>query len=153
MDARKFVGSLLVVTCFTVLLSNCGDSDNPVPVQTRSEAGFSEIEPISFSFQQEGLRTLNYTSSRARLFYSFQPAESDARNKPLFVLLNGGPGCATTTNFFSMNTATYTLDKERTGGEPCKKNPYSWTQLGNLLYIDAPNTDFPTMSLRTLQSC
>ncbi len=107
-----------------------------------SQAGFYEIEPIDFSFQQKGSPVLKLTSSRARILYSFFPADDDPESKPLFVIFSGGPGCATCTNIFSMNTAPHTLVSERTGGAPCSENPFSWTQMGNLLYIDAPNTGF-----------
>ena len=41
-----------------------------------------------------------------------------------------------------MNTAPYTLDKQRTGVGLYAVNPYRWSTMGNLLYIDAPNTGF-----------
>ena len=65
----------------------------------------------------------------------------------MFVFLNGGPGCATSTNLFAMNTAPYTLDRAivKSPDEIFAKNKYSWTNMGNLLYIDAPNTGFSYM--------
>lgn len=107
-----------------------------------SEAGFIEIEPISYSINQDDKTSLALKSSGARIWYSFHAANNIPEEKPLFVFLNGGPGAATSTNLFSLNTAPCTLDKDRTEGAPFKLNPYSWTQLGNLLYIDAPNTGF-----------
>jgi hypothetical protein len=108
----------------------------------RNEAGFYEIEPISYSINQNDKASLALKSSGARIWYSFHAANINPEAKPLFVFLNGGPGAATSTNLFSLNTAPYTLDKDRTGGAPLKLNPHSWTLLGNLLYIDAPNTGF-----------
>jgi hypothetical protein len=107
-----------------------------------SQAGFYDIEPVDFSFQQKGLRTLKLRSSRARMMYSFFPADSDPGEKPLFVIFSGGPGASTYSNIFAMNTAPYTLAYGYTDGKPFKTNPYSWSKLGNLLYIDAPNTGF-----------
>ncbi len=123
-----------------ILLSACSGSSNPPSLSAK--AGFYEIEPVNFSFQQTGLPTLSYTSSRARIMYSFSPANVDPETKPLFVFFNGGPGCATCTGLLSLNTGPYTLDKTRTEGAYYKANPYSFTQLGNLLYLDAPNTGF-----------
>jgi len=135
-----------ILVAITFLLAACSGSGGnggwyPVPI-LKSEAGYIEIEPISFSLQQQGLDTYTDTSSTARVLYSFHPAKRDPAAKPLFVFLNGGPGCATTTNLFSMNTAPYTLDRERTGGNAYAANPYSWAVMGNLLYIDAPDTGF-----------
>lgn len=138
MNCTRFIHLCLI--SLYLLLAACSSSDSSAPLT--SEAGYIEIEPISFSLQQQGLDTYNDTSSTARILYSFHPANQDPAGKPLFVFLNGGPGCATTTNLFSMNTAPYTLDKLRTNGNPYAANPYSWTALGNLLYIDAPNTGF-----------
>lgn len=131
--------NLFVAVVITLFLAACSGSDT---VSLQSEAGYIEIEPISFSLQQPGRDTYSDTSSTSRILYSFHPASLDSAHKPLFVFLNGGPGCATTTNLFSMNTAPYTLDRLRTNGNPYAANPYSWTVLGNLLYIDAPNTGF-----------
>ena len=127
-----------------LLLASCGGGggDKAPPTTLKSEAGYIEIEPVQFTLQQQGLASMSETSSTARVMYTFHPAVQDALNKPIFVFLNGGPGCATTTNLFSMNTAPYTLDRERTSGSPYAPNPYSWAAMGNLLYIDAQDTGF-----------
>jgi hypothetical protein len=116
-----------------------------VRTSSQSQAGFRELESIPFSFQQTGLGTLAYASTRARVWHAYFPATGMApKDAPLFVFLNGGPGCATTSNLFSMNTAPYTLDREhqQSPGSQLSKNPHSWTAIGNLLYIDAPMTGF-----------
>jgi hypothetical protein len=136
---------VLIIIGFAVMLisSGCGESSNISSTSSMSSAsGFYEIEPFSFSFQKAGLPTLNYTSSKARIMHYFFPADSKPESKPLFVFFNGGPGCATCTGLFSLNTAPYSLDKTRTSGVDWISNPYSFTQFGNLLYIDAPNTGF-----------
>lgn len=110
-----------------------------------SLAGFYEIEPISYYFQDRFHGVLNLTTSKSNIFYSYHPADERLGGElPLFVMLNGGPGAATATNLFSMNTAPYTLDRERQkqGGRGYSPNDHSWTKLGNLLYIDAPGTGF-----------
>ncbi|MDD2237625.1 MAG: choice-of-anchor Q domain-containing protein, partial [Kiritimatiellae bacterium] len=102
------------------------------------EMGFVQIEPVAFSLDYE-----DYRSSTSRLWYAHFQADDAYETKPLFVLLNGGPGCGTCMNLFSMNTAPYTLDRNRMAtNDPYGTNSYSWTALGNLLYIDAPNTGY-----------
>lgn len=116
----------------------------------QSEAGFYSIEPIAFSMQQPDKKTISHSTSEARIWYSYHPSRpainspAKPHGKPLFVMMNGGPGSATSTNLFSMNTAPYTLDRQVTGPKPGSYavNPHSWTVMGNLLYIDAPNSGF-----------
>ncbi len=107
----------------------------------KPEADFIEIEPVSFSFQNEG-PTLRYTSSRARIFYSFHPADEKALEKPLFVFFNGGPGAGTSDGLLSFNTSPKTLDPKIAGLRMVADNPHSWTRMANLLYMDAPCTGF-----------
>jgi len=106
-----------------------------------AEAGFIEIAPVSFSLQKTGT-TLSFTSSTARMFYSFHPADADPGNKPLFVFYNGGPGSATCSDLLSYNTAPNTLDSAVTGSADIAACPTSWTRLGNLLHVDARMTGF-----------
>ncbi len=128
---------LFILIPILLLIAACSDSSDNQPVTQNN--GFYEIEPINFSFQNYG-PTLSYTSSKIRVSYTFFPADESPETKPLFVFFNGGPGCATCTGLLSLNTAPFTLDKNRT--DSIKANPYSFTRLGNLLYIDAPNTGF-----------
>ncbi|MBN1346927.1 MAG: hypothetical protein JXQ73_29830 [Phycisphaerae bacterium] len=133
---------LLPLLC--VALAGCLPDPLPTPARdaTKNTADFMELQPISFSFQNPGSSPSKFKSSRARIFYSYHPADVDPASKPLFVMLNGGPGCATTLNLFANNTAPYTLNYEYTDGNLYAKNANSWTRIGNLLYIDAPNTGF-----------
>ncbi len=112
-----------------------------------SKAGFIILPPVKYFFQEKDIY-LHFTTDEARMFYSFHPADKEPTTKPIFVMLNGGPGAATTTNLFAMNTGPYTLMRDdQTDGSPgyCK-NPNSWTKLGNILYIDASMTGYSYLS-------
>ncbi|NCC53609.1 MAG: hypothetical protein EOM20_20700, partial [Spartobacteria bacterium] len=110
------------------------------------EMNYIQIEPIEFALQDASTERCNYTSDVTRLWYSHFQADEDYASKPLFVFINGGPGCGTCMNLFSMNTAPYTLDRNRMStNDLYKTNSFSWTALGNLLYIDAPNTGYSYM--------
>ena len=78
----------------------------------------------------------------ARLFYVFQPADSDAAHKPIFVLSNGGPGSATTAGLVAYGTGRYSLSANAEAGAPPALNPSSWTSFANLLYIDSRQAGF-----------
>ena len=127
-----------------VLQAGCIPAPDPLETkdETKSDAGFIELPAIPFSLKNPGSSPSSFTSSRARVFYSYHPAKVAPDAKPLFVMLNGGPGCATTLNLFANNTAPYTLNREYTEGNVYAENRYSWTEIGNLLYIDAPNAGF-----------
>jgi len=109
--------------------------------------GYLEIEPVPFGLQDSTTIYSGYTSSVTRLWYAHFQADEEYAKKPLFVFLNGGPGCGTSMNLFSMNTAPYTLDRNTmASNELFRVNPHTWTRMGNLLYIDAPNTGFSYMA-------
>ena len=147
MFKRLFLTLLIVSCCVSSGASPAlGQAPGDYDAQALfNEAGFYDIDPIRYSFRIPGHDAIDLRTSSARLFYSFHRGDDGGSNLPLFVFLNGGPGCATTTNLFAMNTAPYTLDREHNPDHPDKKyarNPYSWTKLGNLLYIDAPEAGF-----------
>jgi len=134
----NFQMQFLVLSVLMFLASACSNSNSsgPEPAIT-AEVGFTEIEALSYQLAQ-----IPYTSSRARIFYSFHPAQEDSGSKPLFVFVNGGPGAATTDGLLSLNTAPMSSDPLRYENEPIFANPYSWSEMGNLLYIDAPLTGY-----------
>lgn len=141
-----------LVFCAT-LLSGCVDDAPQADANSQSagvvvkQSGFYAIDPIPYSFRisQSDHR---YTTTQANLWYSFHPADKTpvggAKTTPIFVMLNGGPGAATSSNLFSMNTAPYTLSADWVdeGGPGYKRNEFSWTELGHLLYIDPAQTGF-----------
>jgi len=111
------------------------ESSLPEPA---SQAGFIELEPHEYQAIVQSPQSL--TSARARLFYRFVPADTDAKNKPLFVFFNGGPGY-TSMLLLTFGTGKYTLNADAPL-DPPEPNPDSYTQLGNLLYIDARDAGF-----------
>jgi hypothetical protein len=113
--------------------------------QTADESDFINIEPIRFGFQYGNYHTLlELESSQARIWYGFLKADRHTDRTPIFVFFNGGPGSATSCGLMSMYTGHYTLDNsvEDGGGDHYIANPYPWTQMGHLLYIDARATGF-----------
>jgi hypothetical protein len=111
------------------------ETELPEPI---AEAGFIELEPVSYSAPFEA--ATERRSERTRLFYSFIPADEAAKSKPVFVFFNGGPG-ATSMSLLSFGTAPYTLDPDDLSA-PLKPNAHSFTGLGSLLYIDSRQAGF-----------
>lgn len=104
------------------------------PIVARS--GFVEIEPISYV-----RNNASRTSSSARLFYSFRPADADPHLAPTFVFFNGGPGYGTSIGLMTRGTGPMTVGSAA-DSTALVVNPWSWTQLGNLLYIDTRQAGF-----------
>jgi hypothetical protein len=114
-------------------LSEGDESALPTPTPS---AAFIDIERVSYR-DRVGERE----SEPARLFYSFIPARADAKEKPLFVFFNGGPGAGTTGLLHAFGTGPTTLSID-TQPPQLVDNPDGFDQLGNLLYIDGRTSGF-----------
>ena len=107
--------------------------DEPV-----DRAGFIELAPRAYV---DPLRAPNgATTTATRLFYRFIAADEDAKNKPVLVFFNGGPGF-TSMLLYTFGTGPLSLDSEAPDAPP-HENAASFSSLGNLLYIDARHTGF-----------
>ena len=72
-------------------------------------------------------------SEYEHMFFWFFEADEEPEKKPLTVWFNGGPGSSSMIGLFQENGPCTVMpdDKLRT-------NPYSWTRISNMLYIDQP---------------
>ncbi|MCP4149626.1 MAG: S10 family peptidase [bacterium] len=136
--------SCILILIFLCLNLQAEDLNSRDSVSLRDESGFITIEPVNYYFyNQSFFNRLPLRSEEARLWYTFQAADQAPASKPLFVFFNGGPGAATSVALMSFNTGKRTVcSGEQTGECIIRDNPASWSQLGNLLYIDARQTGF-----------
>ncbi|MCJ1283366.1 hypothetical protein MMC26_002694 [Xylographa opegraphella] len=89
-----------------------------------------------------GLIKIPGTEDDALYFWLFE-AEEQAQRKQLIIWLNGGPGC---TSLAGLTGENGPLAFYGNATVPAS-NPYSWTKLSNVLYIDQPvGTGFSTGS-------
>ncbi len=143
---RKMKRLFSVVLClFAFGFLDAGGLHGSEHLAIQNEAGFVDIEPITFYFHYGSyFSRLAHQSSRARIWYSFQAADKRSEDKPLFVFFNGGPGSATSSGLMSMYTGRFTLDNsiDSGGGDHYIPNHVSWTSMGNLLYVDARQAGF-----------
>lgn len=73
-----------------------------------------------------------------QLFYYFVKSRSDPRRDPLILWLVGGPGCSALSALQHEIGPIY-IDEADDGGMPkLTLNPYSWTEVANLLFVDLP---------------
>jgi hypothetical protein len=105
------------------------------------EAGYVDVPAVDYTLG-EGEDEIALSSSPARIFYSFHPADNDPGDAPLLLFFNGGPGVSSGM-LLAGNTAPQTLTDELTPAP----NPSPWTAIGHLLYVDARNTGFSYQSI------
>ncbi len=109
-----------------------GGQGGTQPTALVAEAGYVEVPATAVVGPQY----------KARMFYSFRPADAEPEKKPLLVFFNGGPGAATTGILMVYGTGPMTLDADAAPTAPPAANPNSYTRFANLLYIDERMTGF-----------
>ncbi len=121
--------------------------ENDLSTDESSDSDF-QPEPIAFGAHFAEIDRVKYTldgitveSGKARIFYTFQPADKNPEEAPIFVFFNGGPGLPATT-LFTFNTSRMTVDPNFTGDEDVIRNPYSFTKIANIIHVDARETGF-----------
>jgi serine carboxypeptidase-like clade 1 len=98
--------------------------------------------------------------SGRRLFYYLVTSERDAAADPVVLWLNGGPGCSSLDGFVYENGPFNFERGSDPGGLPnLELNPYSWSKVSNVVYLDSPagvgmsyslnKSDYTTGDLKT----
>lgn len=81
-------------------------------------------------------------SDSVQLFYYFIESERDPDEDPLVLWLTGGPGCSGFSGLvFEVGPLLFDYAKSSSGKVKVpvlKLNPYSWTKVSNMIFIDAP---------------
>jgi len=80
-----------------------------------------------------GYITVDATNNR-NLFYWFVESLEDPVNDPVVLWTNGGPGCSGLLGFFTEN-GPFAAKED---GENLYLNPFTWVNVANMLYIEAP---------------
>jgi pimeloyl-ACP methyl ester carboxylesterase len=146
---RKTILNMTLLLVWVLFIPGAGE----LLAEPGHEAGFITLEANPFYLQRGSyFNRLALRSSPARLWYVFQPADSDPGQKPLLVFFNGGPGSSTSCGLLGANTGRYAVYKDFTGQDVrVVENPSSWTRLGNLLYIDSRTAGFSYSLAENLQ--
>jgi hypothetical protein len=105
------------------------------------EAGFVTIAAYDYTLETSAGQPAMLSTTGHRQFYAFAPAGEAAWDAPLFVLFNGGP-VVSSGMLLGLNIGPMTFAPGATAGAELAENPHSWTQLGNLLWIDARHAGF-----------
>ncbi|KAF8014704.1 hypothetical protein BT93_H0497 [Corymbia citriodora subsp. variegata] len=74
-----------------------------------------------------------------RLFYYFVTSEGDPSKDPVVLWLNGGPGCSSFDGFvYEHGPFKFEAAKNQNGLPQLHLNPYSWSKVSNIIYLDSP---------------
>ncbi|XP_059647902.1 serine carboxypeptidase-like 18 isoform X1 [Cornus florida] len=74
-----------------------------------------------------------------QLFYYFIESESSPKDDPLLLWLTGGPGCSGLSGLlYEIGPFTFNYDNSTRGKPTLELNPYSWTKVANIIFLDSP---------------
>ncbi|KAF6145834.1 hypothetical protein GIB67_028829 [Kingdonia uniflora] len=118
--------------------------------------GFNGTFP---SKHYSGYVTTNESHGR-NLFYYFVVSERNPEKDPVVLWLNGGPGCSSFDGFvYEHGPFNFEAGKTSESLPKLHLNPYSWSKVSNIIYLDSPagvglsysdnETDYVTGDLRT----
>ncbi|XP_061350301.1 serine carboxypeptidase-like 20 isoform X2 [Gastrolobium bilobum] len=73
------------------------------------------------------------------LYYYFVVSEGKPSQDPVVLWLNGGPGCSSLDGFVYEH-GPFNFEKPKTKGTlpRLQLNPYSWSKVSNIIYLDSP---------------
>ncbi|KDP45241.1 hypothetical protein JCGZ_15106 [Jatropha curcas] len=74
-----------------------------------------------------------------KLFYYFVESEGNPSKDPVVLWLNGGPGCSSFDGFVYEH-GPFNFEAAKAHGDlpTLHLNPYSWSKVSNILYLDSP---------------
>uniref|UniRef100_A0A3Q7H4N0 Carboxypeptidase n=1 Tax=Solanum lycopersicum TaxID=4081 RepID=A0A3Q7H4N0_SOLLC len=73
------------------------------------------------------------------MFYYFIESEKNPSNDPVVLWLNGGPGCSSFDGFvYEHGPFNFELGKANGSLPILHNNPYSWSKVSNIIYLDSP---------------
>ncbi|XP_058068694.1 serine carboxypeptidase-like 18 [Magnolia sinica] len=101
----------------------------------RTLPGFSGPLPFHLETGYVGVGELEEN----QLFYYFVESEKNPKEDPLLLWLTGGPGCSAWSGFaFQVGPLKYDHLPYHGGIPTLILNPYSWTKVSNIIFLDSP---------------
>ncbi|XP_062176462.1 serine carboxypeptidase-like 18 [Alnus glutinosa] len=74
-----------------------------------------------------------------QLFYYFVESERSPKDDPLVLWLTGGPGCSAFSGLvYEIGPLSFDYTNSSRSSPTFKLNPYSWTKVANIIFLDAP---------------
>lgn len=72
-----------------------------------------------------------------KIHYVFVAARNTPDTAPLTIWFNGGPGCSSLIGMLQ-EIGPYLVGNQYKQGDLLTRNPYSWNQVSNLLFLESP---------------
>ncbi|KAI9830790.1 MAG: hypothetical protein M1826_004424 [Phylliscum demangeonii] len=107
------------------------------PTTTKFSVNGTGIPEVDFDVGESYAGLLPISSKEAedrQLYFWFFPTDNPAGQDEITIWLNGGPGCSSLEGFLQENGP---ISWQHGTFKPVP-NPYSWTNLTNLLYVEQP---------------
>ncbi|KAK4476967.1 hypothetical protein RD792_016137, partial [Penstemon davidsonii] len=78
-------------------------------------------------------------NDQVQMFYYFIESERDPDTDPLLLWLSGGPGCSGFSGLvYEIGPLAFDLSSFDWSLPSLVLNPYSWTKIANIIFIDSP---------------
>ncbi|XP_048138203.1 serine carboxypeptidase-like 20 [Rhodamnia argentea] len=123
--------SALALLCSCFVFTQCAPEKAPVT----QLPGFNGSFP---SKHYSGYVTIG-PHHRRHLFYYFVTSERDPSKDPVVLWLNGGPGCSSFDGFvYEHGPFNFEAAKKQKSLPRLHLNPYSWSKVSNIIYLDSP---------------
>ncbi|GAB2282396.1 carbohydrate-binding module 1 protein [Dionaea muscipula] len=132
---RKYFASWSTLSFISLLF--CFQFSNSAP-QTALVTGLPGFHGTFPSKHYAGYVTIAENHGK-KLFYYFVESERNPKEDPVVLWLNGGPGCSSFDGFVYEHGPFNFEAAKKAGGLPTLQlNPYSWSKVSNIIYLDAP---------------
>ncbi|XP_052109762.1 serine carboxypeptidase-like 18 isoform X5 [Arachis duranensis] len=133
MAFRKLTNMTILVLILILILVITASSSKPVDTLP----GFPGKLPFNLQTGYVGVGDME----SVQLFYWFVESERNPEEDPLLLWLTGGPGCSGFSGLvFEVGPLMFDYAKSRGSGTlpTLKLNPFSWTKVASMIFIDAP---------------
>ncbi|KAL3850469.1 hypothetical protein ACJIZ3_012351 [Penstemon smallii] len=132
----------LLCFCNLILILSFQFASNFVPTLSAPEAAIvTNIPGFNGTFPSKhysGYVTIDETYGK-KLFYYFVESERNPSKDPVVLWLNGGPGCSSFDGFvYEHGPFNFEAGKPRGSLPTLHLNPYSWSKVSSILYLDSP---------------
>lgn len=111
--------SLLGLAASVNVITNIPGYDGPLPF-----AAYSGYLPANDGNKQ--------------MFYFFSESQGNPSTDPVVLWLNGGPGCSSFDGFVYEHGPFFFNNGPMGAQQNLTLNPYSWTKVANMIYLDSP---------------
>ncbi|KAI5406889.1 hypothetical protein KIW84_053237, partial [Lathyrus oleraceus] len=92
-------------------------------------------QPYGVNFDHySGYVTVDHDTEK-ELFYYFVESPTNSSTKPLILWLNGGPGCSSLGYGAFEELGPFRINSD---GKTLYRNPYSWNEVANVLFLESP---------------